>query len=158
MALFAGCASNGLAPTGQPAPGFSLATPAGEQIELAKLKGKVVVLDFWATWCVPCQQSLPHLQKIAADTDLAQRGLVVLAVNEQEKAGTIRPFVDAKHFTFTVVQDSDGSTAQDYSVNALPTTIVIGRDGLIQAVITGWAPDSADRIEQAVNSALIVKN
>jgi peroxiredoxin len=155
--IAAGCASNGLAPVGnvqQPAPDFSLSTLSGDQMALSTLKGKVIVLDFWATWCEPCVQGLPHLQSMAANTDFAQRGLTVLAVNEEEKPDVIRSFIDNKHFTFTVVRDADGAVGRAYSAFSLPTTIVVGRDGLVQAVISGWTPDTAHQIDDAVNHAL----
>jgi peroxiredoxin len=157
MLIATGCTSNGLAPVGQsrkPAPDFSLPTLGGEQIVLSTLKGKVLVLDFWATWCVPCQDGLAHLQSMAMNSGIAQRGLVLIAVNEQENAKTVRPFIEAKRFAFTVVLDADGSTGAAYSVFSLPTTIVVGRDGLVQAVISGWTQDSAQQIEDAVTSAL----
>jgi peroxiredoxin len=155
--LAAGCASTSLAPVGrsrQPAPQFQLTALDGKPIELTTLKGKVVVLDFWATWCEPCVQALPHLQAMAVNVDMAQRGLVVLAVNEEETPEIIRPFIDGNHFTFTVVQDTDGSAARDYSAFSLPTTIVIGRDGLVWAVVSGWTQNSAEQIDDAVKQAL----
>jgi len=157
LLLATGCGSTGLAPVGnslQPAPDFSLATLKNQKIGLVDLKGKVVVLDFWATWCPPCAQALPHLQATATDTNLAQRGLVVLAVDEGEKPETIRSFNDDRHFTFTVVQDADGSVARDYSVLSLPMTFVIGRDGLVRAVISGWDQNTAQQIDAAIAQAL----
>jgi peroxiredoxin len=155
--FFAGCSSlapaTGLKP-GQLAPDFALTTLDGGNVSLSKFKGRVVVLDFWATWCSPCQQSLPHLQAQAANTDLARRGLVVLAVNEQESSSTIRAFMSEKHFTFTVARDTDGSTARDYSVETMPERVIIGRDGRVQAAFSGWTPDTAHQIDEAVNTAL----
>ena len=69
---------------GRAAADFSLPTLAGGQIRPSGLHGKVVVLDFWATWCPPCREGLPHLAKLSSNADLAQRGLIVVAVNEEE--------------------------------------------------------------------------
>src|SRR3954464_14099976 len=69
---------------GKPAPEFALQTVDGNQVELSKLKGSVVLLDFWATWCGPCKVELPHTQQFSADKDLAAKGLKVFAVNQRE--------------------------------------------------------------------------
>ena len=157
LLLASGCTGTGLAPSGQlhqPAPNVSLPALDDRQISLSQLKGKVVVLDFWATWCPPCREGFPHLQSLAANVDMAQRGLTVLAVNEEEKPAEIRAFLDQAHYSLTVVQDSAGLAARAYGVSALPTTIVVGRDGLVQAVISGWTPDTAHQIDDAVAHAL----
>jgi cytochrome c biogenesis protein CcmG, thiol:disulfide interchange protein DsbE len=146
-----GCASAGLAPDGsspKPAPDFSLPTTGGKRIVLSSLKGQVVVIDFWATWCDSCPQALAHLQTIA------RHGLVPVPVDEQENARDVRAFIDAKQLTLNVALDSDGSTATTFGVISLPTTIVIGRDGLVRAVIRGWNPDTATQIDPAVALAL----
>ncbi len=85
---------------------------------------------------------------------MAQRGLDVLAVNEEEKPAAIEAFLDHGHYSFTVLCDASGSAAQAYGVSALPTTIVVGRDGLLQAVISGWTQDSGHQIDEAVARAL----
>ena len=109
------------------------------------MKGKVVVLDFWATWCPPCREGTPHLQSLAANADIAQRGLEVLAVDEAEQPAAMRPFLDQAHYSFTVVRDADGAAARAFGVSSLPTTLVIGRDGTVQAAINGWTPDAAQK-------------
>lgn len=152
-----GCATKSLQPSGQsrqPAPDFTLPTLDGRQVQLWSLRGKVVVLDFWASWCPPCREGLPHLQALAANGELKQRGLAVLAVNEEEKLATIRAFLERNHDTFDVLRDIDGTVARAYSASALPTTIVIGRDGLVLAVISGWTQDTSHQIDEAVSRAL----
>ncbi len=131
-----------------------LAPLGGEKRALASLKGKVVVLDFWATWCPPCRESLPRLQALATDPKKSKQGLVVFAVNEREDAADIRGFLDRNHYSFTVAQDADGSLARAFDVTGLPTTVVIGRDGTIQAAATGFGPATASQIDEAVGKAL----
>jgi peroxiredoxin len=155
--IASGCAQRGLGISSlisAPAPDFSLPALDGRQVSLKQLRGKVVVLDFWATWCTPCRQGLPHLQSLAADAELARKGLVVLAINEGEKPATIQPFIDQNHYTFTVVQDVDGSAQRAYDLPELPTTIIIGRDGVIRAVFSEWTQDTAHQIDEAVANAL----
>jgi thiol-disulfide isomerase/thioredoxin len=157
MLLASGCTTQGMAPARQLrqlAPDFSLQVVDGRQIFLSHLRGKVIVLDFWATWCPPCREGLPNLQSLSANADMSQRGLDVLAVNEEEKPETIRRFLGLNLYTFAVLQDADGSTARAYSVSTLPTTIVIDRDGFVQAVISGWTQDEPRRIDEAVMHAL----
>ena len=152
-----GCTMKSPAPSGQvrqPAPEFSLPTLDGQQTLLSHLRGKVVVLDFWATWCPPCREALPHLQTLAASAELLERGLVVLAVNEQEQHAAIRAFLDGSNYAFGILQDADGLTARDYAVSTFPTTVIVGREGFVEAVITGWTPDTAHQIDEAVNRAL----
>ncbi len=152
--MLAGCAAGGAPRPGQPAPGFSVHLLDGRSVALADLRGKVVLLDFWATWCPPCRQELPHTQSMAADAALARRGLVVVAVDEGEDAGTVRGFLDRNRFTFPAALDVDGSVARDYAVSDLPTTVLIGRDGTVRGVVTGWTEQTAEAIEQAVDHAL----
>jgi peroxiredoxin len=139
---------------GKPAPGFTLKTTAGQTVKLSDLRGKVVVLDFWATWCPPCRASLPHVQALSTDQARVSKGLVVLAINEQEAAGTIDAFMKRNKFTFTVPMDGDGAVSNSYLVEGIPTTVVIGPHGNVREVAVGFGPDSAAVIEAAVDKAL----
>jgi len=154
LALASGCNSNATEPSPllrQPAPGFSAATLDGGRISLSELKGQVVLLDFWATWCPPCREGLPHLQALAKDADLAKRGLVVLAMNDGETPETLHAFLDRMDHSYKVVLDPDASIAADYKVKAIPTSVIVGRDGVVQDVIIGLAPD---QVRAAVTRAL----
>jgi thiol-disulfide isomerase/thioredoxin len=156
MVVASGCTTNP-GPFGllrQTAPGFSLQTLDGRPVSLSGLQGKVVVLDFWATWCPPCREALPHLEALGTNADFVRRGLAVLAIDEQEKPATVRAFLDQARFTFPVVLDADGSIGRAYEVSGLPTTVIIGREGLVQAVISGWTQETAHQIDDAVAHAL----
>ena len=126
---------------GKPAPGFSLGTVNGPQVELQDQKGKVVLLDFWATWCGPCQESLPHTQKLSADKDLADRGLIVWAVNDAEDKDTVDKFLTQNDYTLNVPLDSNGSVMSDYDVRGIPTLVIIGRDQTVKSVFVGYDPN-----------------
>jgi thiol-disulfide isomerase/thioredoxin len=140
---------------GKAAKDFTLDTLDGKTVKLSALKGDVVVLDFWATWCGPCQHSLPHLQKLSADKERADKGLKVYAVNDQEKKNVVQAFLNENHYTFTVPLDKDGKVMESYMVQGIPTTVIVGRDGVIAKVFVGYGgEDSAKEIDTAVDDAL----
>jgi peroxiredoxin len=139
---------------GKPAPDFSLKTLEGKEVKLSDQKGKVVLIDIWATWCPPCRESLPHLQAIATDTTLADKGLVVWAVNAREGKDKIEPFMKENKYSFTVPMDSDGAVMKKYFVTGIPTTLIIGRDGNVKKAIVGFGPGGEKAIHDAVVKAL----
>jgi peroxiredoxin len=155
--LCVGCASDNLAPVGQPrqhAPNFSLSSLNGQRVTLSQMAGKVVLLDFSATWCVPCRQGLAHLQSVHDDPSLAAKGLVVLEIDEEEDASTVKSFIQSTGYSFPVLLDSDRSMGDDYHANSLPTSVIIGRDGTVRAVISGWTQQTPQQIGDAINAAI----
>ena len=139
---------------GQPAPDFSLTDLDGKTVQLSSLKGKVVLLDFWATWCGPCKLSLPHLQKVADDGGLAKRGLQVFAVNEKDAKPLVQAFMNDNHFSFPVLLDTDGLMNEEYKIAGIPTTVIVGKDGHIKNAWIGYGDDSDDEVDQALDQAL----
>jgi cytochrome c biogenesis protein CcmG/thiol:disulfide interchange protein DsbE len=119
------------------APDFTLATPDGATVRLADLRGKVVLLNFWATWCPPCKAEMPDLDVLQRTYGESQ-GLVVLGINLQEGAGTVASFVQERNLGFPVLLDTDGSVTSDlYQVRPLPTSFIIDRQGYIRDVWNG---------------------
>lgn len=141
---------------GKQAPDFTLKTLTGETVKLSEQKGKVVLVDMWATWCPPCRKSLPHIQEISANKELAGQGLVVWAVNFNEEPADVEKFTKENKYTFVVPMDK-GEVGKSYLVQGIPTTVIVGRDGTIKAVFIGFGPDSAGEIDKAVKSALAEK-
>ena len=140
--------------TGQPAPGFKLQSLDGNPIALSELKGNVVVLDFWATWCPPCRKSLPHLQKISADSSLKQKGLRVIAVNVREAKDKVQDFLKQNNYDFAVALDSDGATTEKYLIHGIPTTVVVDPAGLVQRVFIGFGDQSEKMMDEAIKTVL----
>ena len=120
---------------GKAAPDFALKGLDDKTVKLSDLKGSVVVVDFWATWCGPCVQSLPHLDKLYKDK--AADGLKVLAVNLKEEQDHVQDFVTKKGWKLPVILDSDGNVAEAYKASGIPETVVIGKDGKIKKIFVG---------------------
>jgi thiol-disulfide isomerase/thioredoxin len=141
---------------GKNAPDISLKTLDGKDFKLSDQKGNVVLVDFWATWCPPCRESLPHVQKVSADDALAKKGLKVYAVNDKEEADTVKKFLTDNKYTFTVPMDADQAALKAYSVSGIPTTVIVGRDGKVADVFVGFGDGSAEQIDAAIEKALAV--
>src|SRR6185369_13124950 len=90
---------------GKPAPAVSFTTIDGKEFKLESLKGDVVLMDYWATWCGPCKASLPHLNDISKNEDYKAKGLKVFAINDKEEKATVQKFLDENKYAFTVPMD-----------------------------------------------------
>jgi peroxiredoxin len=111
------------------APDFSLPDLAGKRIRLKDLRGNLVFLDFFATWCVPCRLEMPALERL--HRAYRDKGSVVLAVDILEDAETVRAFTQGLRLSFPALLDEDGSVACSYGIRPVPATYLIGRDGKI---------------------------
>lgn len=137
---------------GKPAPDFSLELLDGSQFQLAKLKGKVVVLDFWATWCGPCLQAMPQVDKVTRE--FKDRDVRLIAVNLQESPKQIKEMLERHKLEMTVALDRDGEVAERYSANAIPQTVIIDREGKIARLFIGGGPHLGDQLRQSLESVL----
>lgn len=135
---------------GEPAPAFALPVAAGpgaaegDRIALERLRGRVVVLDFWATWCPPCRQSIPILNRVHERN--GGRGVSVIGVNVEPQMS--RPTLASAHAafgaTFPSIQDTPSNQVQRaYHVDRLPTLVLVGPDGVVRHVETG-VPDEEE--------------
>ena len=132
-------------PAAQATPALDLTDLQGQRWTRARLKGKVVVLNFWATWCPPCKEELPSLQTLH---ELGAGELVVIGVNVRETATRVRRYVDATGLGFPVVIDPQGELSRRLGVSAFPTTLLIAPDGQIRWRVVGevdWAGPEAAR-------------
>ena len=135
------------------APGFELEDLAGNAISTESLRGKVVLLDFWATWCAPCRESMPRLQ--AMHDRYAKQGFTVVGVSIDEGGSAkIRKFVASRKITYPVAVDSETAPAWDsYRVKAVPAAYLIDREGNIVAQWTG-TPASDKELELKLTELL----
>lgn len=118
---------------GDPAPDFAWNAPDGTPRTLSGLRGRVVVMNFWATWCVPCRTEMPALQRVAATSDA-----VFLAVNFEEPSATTTPYLDELALDrLTPVLDLDGAIARRYGIFALPQIFFIDAAGVIRHIERG---------------------
>lgn len=139
---------------GKKAPAVSLNMMGGKHFTLSAEKGNVVLMDYWATWCPPCRESLPHIQEISQDKDLAAKGLKVYAINSRESGTDVVKFMKDNNYTFNAPLDIKGDFGRAYLVQGIPTTVIVGRDGVIKKVFVGFGPGREKEIKDAVNKAL----
>ena len=119
------------------APDFNLTTLDGESIKLSDLRGQSVLVNVWATWCLPCRTEMPAMQRLYED--YSPQGFRVLAINNtvQDSISDVKDFVTENQLTFPILLDPDGEATRLYQVRALPTSFFIDADGIIQEVVIG---------------------
>lgn len=122
-------------PAARPVPEFALTDLDGKPWTLAALKGRPVLLNFWATWCQPCRAEMPSLELLATRHERA--GLVVLAVNYKEPRDKIQQFLQTLPFSLPILLDADGDATSNWTPRVFPTTVLIGRDGLPRQSVIG---------------------
>jgi peroxiredoxin len=119
-----------------PAPAFLLKDSDGNIVRLDDLRGKVVLLNFWATWCPPCRFEMPSME--ALHEELSSQGLVVLAVAPRESAEDVRSFYNEHRLSFPALLDHEAEVSGLYKVWSLPTTFVINKHGYVVGKIIGY--------------------
>ncbi len=139
---FAGTAESGIAPlqtdldglpeAGSVAPDFELADLNGETVRLSDYIGRPVVLNFWATWCAPCRLEMPELER--AQAEFGEGGTIVLTINQEESAEQVSEFFDEVGLTLPALLDSHADVGTAYGAFFLPTTVIVGPDGVVAAV------------------------
>lgn len=119
------------------APDFTLSTFSGEPVNLAGLKGKVVLINFWASWCPPCRAEMQAMQHVYADYQ--DQGLVILAINTTYQDDILKAtqFAQSEGLTFPLLTEPDGNIARLYRVQAMPTSFFIDRQGKITRLMIG---------------------
>lgn len=145
---------------GSPAPDFSLFDTEGKQVALSSLKGKVVVLDFWATWCIPCVASFPAMQRVM-DRYKDDQDVVFLFVNTRERDKDIKSWIakfkTAHNYSFRMLLDSDSKVVDSFRSSGLPTKVVIDKNGMIQFTTIGYSGDEV-LVSELPNMIELTKN
>lgn len=133
------------------APGFSLPAIHGVA-NLDSLRGRVVLVDFWASWCAPCRGSFPWMASL--NERLGPRGLTIVAINLDKERSLAERFLAEHPAPFTVGFDPEGHTAQSYGVRAMPTSFLVDRDGRILLTHAGFDPRKSSELEARIEEAL----
>lgn len=148
------CATTLLATTtwsAEPAPAFKLPTAKG-MVELDTLKGKVVYLDFWASWCTPCRKAFPFMNEL--NKKYKDQGLEIVAVNLDKSREPIDEFLAKTPAEFTIAYDPSGTAATAYKVQGMPSTYIIGRTGLLEVKHIGFRDKDREEIENKIKELL----
>lgn len=148
--------STTLVKVGDPAPDFSVALFDGSHLTLSELRGKVVLLNFWATWCPPCRQELTRVQKDLIDR-FAGRDFLFLPVSRGEKRSDVAAFREKTGYTFPMGLDSTRTIYDRYATNFIPRNFLIDRDGRIITATIGYSPEEFDELIAAIERALAGK-
>ncbi len=133
------------------APDISLKAVTGEAYDLRALKGNVVLVNFWATWCGPCRAEMPAIEQVYQSR--REQGFVVLAVDQQEDDASVKSFAQQLGLTFPLLMDRDATVARLYHVSALPTTFFVDRKGVVRDMAIG-GPLTRAAIESKIDALL----
>ncbi|WHX27260.1 TlpA disulfide reductase family protein [Virgibacillus halodenitrificans] len=123
--------SAGLEP-GQMAPNFELETLGGKKLNLSDLRGEKVILNFWATWCPPCREEMPEMQKFHEDFGDKINIIAVNLTGSETKESDVKEFIDKYNYTYPILLDKNSQVGETYKAFTVPTTYFIGTDGKIQ--------------------------
>ena len=145
--------SNGLLAKGTDAPDWTLPDSDGKDVSLKSLRGQVVVIDFWASWCGPCKMAMPYLQQLS--DEFKDKAVKVYSVNCRERGGDARArqYLKTKGFTYPQLFEGD-QAANAYLVRGIPTIYVIGTDGKILMAERGFRPQKMTEIGKVINEEL----
>ncbi len=137
---------------GESAPAFALPTAAGDTVALEKLKGRVVYVDFWASWCGPCKRSFPWMNEMQQKYGAA--GFTVVGVNVDKRRPDAERFLQQTPATFTIVYDAAGKTPEAYAVKGMPSSYLIDATGKVVAVESGFRDEQKTELEARIRALL----
>ena len=142
---------------GKPVPAFKAPLLAGGDLDIASLRGKVVVLDFWATWCPPCVKAIPHIQKM--HEELESKGVVFLGMNQDKgQKDKVQKYIDTNKVSFRQVMDMESTIARDFNIEGIPTLFILDKEGVIRYAHTGFADGQEKEIREKIEAVLAGKS
>jgi peroxiredoxin len=138
--------------TGSVAPDFTLKSNSGKNLKLSEFRGQVVMINFWATWCAPCRQEMPLLNRI--HEQYRKAGFTLLGVNIDDRPEAAQAMARNLGVHFPILFDSEKRVSRLYDVNAMPSTLLIDRDGRVRYIHLGYRPGYETRYESQVRELL----
>lgn len=135
-----------------PAPNFTLKSIDGKNVKLSELRGEVVMVNFWASWCGPCRQEMPILD--AMYEEYQDLGFTILGVNVEEDPNAAKKLLKSIPVTFPILLDGENSVSKDYDVVAMPSTFMVDRDGNLRYKHLGYLPGYENEYERQVRELL----
>jgi peroxiredoxin len=136
---------------GKPAPPFKVVTTSGQQVTMANYKGYVLVMDFFATWCRPCQLTIPHL--IELNRKYGKQGLQVLGMSAGDDEAAVKEFVAEKRITYPVAV-TDEELQTDYGLRSIPVMYVIDKKGVVVEAFRGYTDETEKKMEVLIKKLL----
>ena len=137
---------------GTPAPAFQLPAAAGDAVSLAGLKGQVVLINFWASWCGPCRQEMPVLDQLYRKYKPA--GFTLLGVNVEPKSADALGFLKTTPVSFPILFDTQSKVSNLYEVAGMPSTVIVDRKGNVRYVHQGYKPGDESQYQDQIRSLL----
>ncbi|MGZ5129995.1 MAG: TlpA disulfide reductase family protein [Caldimonas sp.] len=151
MLVVAGAATPAIAPSAA-APDFTLRTMSGPNLRLAEQRGRVVMVNFWATWCGPCRQEMPQLDRLYQK--YRSSGFVLLGVNVDDDTRKAADVAAKLGVTFPVLLDTDKAVSKLYDLSTMPSTVLIDRDGKVRYVHRGYLTGYEDNYDKQIRELL----
>jgi thiol-disulfide isomerase/thioredoxin len=136
---------------GRKAPGFKLMDLRGREVSLDQYKGRIVMLDFWATWCGPCRQSMPMLENLQKEFP---DNLALLAINLQESAEEVSNYAKMRNIHSTILLDLDGKVGQVYRSDSIPMQVLVDQQGVVRHIQIGFGPSVQQKLRTEITKLL----
>ena len=130
--------SAGSLQAGAPAPAFELNSNSGKSVSLAELKGQIVLVNFWASWCGPCRQEMPILEQL--NHQYHNKGVALIGVNVEPDTAAATAWLKATPVSFPILYDVDSKVSKLYEVQGMPNTVILDRKGVVRYIHRGYSP------------------
>lgn len=134
------------------APNFTLKSNNGKNIKLSELRGQVVLINFWASWCGPCRQEMPELDKLYSK--YKKLGFVILGINVEENTAEALKIIADDKISFTILFDTENKVSQLYDVRAMPTSVLVSRNGNMRYLHSGYKPGDISKYKKWVKELI----